>query len=227
MIHESTVQVMGPFPAFPQSVISQEASQGRVGIAEALQAGPIHRAFIAALPASWRDDPAVEIFSRALWLKEGWYPLTPHFHFDWGGREAASPLVETIMVCVGDISLTEFILGPIEHPENQAPPGKQPGQGMMNRWDGQIDAGIRAGTLRTWRIASETLILFDNLALHRARPASKTGWRVLLRAIRGLGGKDGRNQDSAYGNPGAFTTSRNGFVPETDDQKSRYAAYHA
>jgi len=222
MIHESTVQVLGDFPSFPQSVIREEASQARTSIAEALHAGPIHRAFIQTLPASWRYDPTVEIFSRALWLKEGWYPLSPHFHFDWG-RDADAPPVETLMVCVGDVSLTEFILGPIDHPEPQLPSGLRPPQGHMHRWDDQVEAGLRSGALRSWHIASEKLMLFDNRALHRARPAAKSGWRALLRAIRGLAA----GEDGGYGNPGAFTASRNGFIPETDDEKSRYAPYLA
>lgn len=224
MILESTVQVLGTFPSFPQSVIREEASQARTSIADALRAGPIHRAFTEALPESWRSDPTVEIFSRALWLKQGWYPLTPHFHFDWGGRSGADgTLVETLMVCLGDASLTEFILGPLDHPENQPMPGTRP-SGEMNRWDGQVDAGLSAGTLRSWHIEAGQLILFDNRSLHRARPATKTGWRILVRAIRGLGNGD-QKQDGGYGNPGAFTTCRNGFVPETDDEKARYRAY--
>lgn len=220
MIHASTVQLLGPFPAFPQEVIRQEASQARVSIPEALQAGPIHRTFIEMLPAAWREDATVEIFSRALWLKKGWYPLTPHFHFDWG-RAADTPPVETIMVCVGDVSLTEFILGPLDHPEQQPTPGSRPAPGHMHAWDAQVAAGIAAGTLRSWHIASEQLMRFDNRALHRARPASKTGWRILLRAIRGLAA----GEDGGYGNPGAFTTSRNVFIPETAEEKARYAPY--
>ena len=224
MILESTVQVLGAFPAFAQTTICEEPSQARVSIAEAMQAGPIHRAFIDTLPPEWRNDPTVEIFSRALWLKEGWHPLTPHFHFDWNNG-AEGPLVETIMVCLGDASLTEFILGPLEHPENRPQPG------AMNHWHAQVEAGLSSGTLRSWHIEPETLILFDNRALHRARPAAKGGWRILLRAIRGLAGMNERNNDSGYGNsgygnPGIFTTSRNGFIPVTDDEKSRYAPYH-
>jgi hypothetical protein len=217
MILHSTVEVLGPFPSFPQAVIRAEASQARVGIAEAAGGGPIHRAFIERLPQAWKDDPTVEIFSRALWLKEGWHPLTPHFHFDWG-REPGGATVETMMVCLGDASLTEFILGPLEHPGQRSPPGAR------NRWDEQVQAGLRAGTLRSWHLEPEQLIRFDNRALHRARPATRAGWRLLVRAIRGLGGHDERNQDG-YGNPGAFTTCRNGFVPVTDLERQRYQAY--
>jgi hypothetical protein len=218
MLIESAVQVLGPFPTFPQSVVREEVSQPRVSIAEAMSGGPIHRAFIERLPADWRDDPTVEIFSRSLWLKPGWYPLTPHFHFDWG-RGSESTVVETIMVCLGDASLTEFILGPLDLPE----PSPQPGG--MHRWDDQVEAGLRAGTLRRWRIEPEQLIRFDNRALHRARPSAKTGWRLLVRAIRGLGASHERHQESGYGKRSPFTTSRNGFIPETADEHARYQPY--
>lgn len=218
MILESTVKMLGAFPAFSQEVVREEASQPRVGIAEAMQGGPIHRAFIAALPAAWRADPTVEIFSRALWLREGWYPLSPHFHFDWG-RGADTTTVDTIMVCLGDASLTEFILGPLDHSAERRQAGD------MRRWDEQVTAGLRAGTLRSWHIEPEKLVLFDNRTLHRARPSSKSGWRLLVRAIRGLAALKERNQEEGYGKRSPFTSCRNGFIPETGDELARYRPY--
>jgi len=223
MIHASAVQVLGPFPAFPQEVVRAEVSQPRVPIAEARRGGPIHRAFIDHLPAVWRDDPTVEIFSRALWLKTGWYPLTPHYHFDWGGGGADGARVETIMVSLGDASLTEFIIGPLDHPE-AAPAEGFPRAGKQG-WDGQVEAGLRAGRLRTWRLEAEQVVLFDHRALHRARPATKTGWRLLVRAIRGLAGGDGGERGGGNGKRSAYTTTRNLFIPETPEERERYQAY--
>ena len=61
MIRESTLEVLGDFPCFPQEVIRLEQSQARAPIAEAVGAGPAHRAFIEALPAEWQADVEVEI----------------------------------------------------------------------------------------------------------------------------------------------------------------------
>ena len=218
MIFESTVQILGPFPSFPQTAVREETSQARVPIAEALKtSGPIHRAFIEALPDEWRNDPEVTIFSRTLWLKEGWYPLTPHYHFDWGAG-IDGPKVETLMCLLGDMSRTEFVLGSLEHPEVQAERGSM-GGGGMNRWEAQVEAGLSSGKLKTWEIEPEKLILFDNRTLHRARPARKTGWRLLVRAIRG------KTKEGGYDTPRSFSTCRNGFVPETAEERLRYEPY--
>lgn len=219
MIYESTVEVLGDAHNFSQDVVKLEMSQGRTTIAEALQAGPAHEAFIAALPAEWRADPEVEIFSRLVYLKKDWYPLGPHFHFDWGGREtAAGKPVETIMVLHGGASQTEFILGPLEHAEQQ-PVGSPTERRRPDakRWDEQVEAGLKAGTLRSWYLEPNMLIRFDNRTLHRACPAQTEGWRVLIRAIRGL------TKDSS--NPGQFTTCRNGFIPTNEEERARYQPY--
>lgn len=223
MILASTLHDLGPFPGFPQEVVREELSQPRVPIPAAMTGGPIHRAFIAALPPAWRADPTVEIFSRCLWLKTGWYPLTPHWHFDWG-RGGVGPTVETIMACLGDASLTEFVLGPLDHPEAPAEAERpRRGPGGMGRWDAQVAAGLRDGTLRSCRLPPERLVLFDNRSLHRARPATRTGWRLLVRAIRGLGPEADR--EGGYGRRSTFTTARNGFVPETPEEQARHQAY--
>lgn len=252
MIYESTLQVLGNLPHFSQKVIRLESSQARTPIAEALQGGPVHRAFIETLPAEWRADANVEIFSRLLYLKDGWYPLGPHYHFDWGGHDSVDGRpVETMMVLFGGTSQTEFIVGPLEHPEPQQADGRSqpspsmpkqgtgPGRVARNYWDEQVEAGLRNGTLRQWHLEPGKLILFDNRTLHRARPAATAGWRVLIRAIRGLAKREvvdhGRPvpvtaalSPTAAGssrNPGRFTTCRNGFIPVTAEEQARYAPY--
>lgn len=239
MICESRLEVVGDFPDFPPEVIRAERSQPRVSVAEALGGGPIHRRFVEELPAEWRDDPHLEVFSRVLWLKEGWYPLTPHYHFDWG-QGGRGPRVETRMVLLGGASRTEFVLGPLEHP-----PTSEPGAPRRRAWDAVVEAGLAAGRLRTQRLEPQQVVLFDDRTLHRARPATRAGWRVLIRAIRGLERREGLGAGRRYGDrevrPGAlaqerrsswrprrrapFTTCRNGFVPLTEAERARYAPY--
>jgi hypothetical protein len=252
MIYESTVNVLGDFPYFSQEVIRLENSQARTPIAEAVNAGPAHRAFVETLPAEWQADADVEIFSRLLYLKEGWYPLGPHYHFDWGGQNAVDGKpVETLMVLLGGGSQTEFILGPLEHPEPEAEENRTlplstsplqndiPRSGARRSWDEQVEAGLRAGMLRQWHLEPQKLVLFDNRTLHRACPAVTAGWRVLIRAIRGLAKREVVDQGRAvpvagvarrrgeglYGNLGRFTTCRNGFIPVTADERARYEPY--
>lgn len=245
MIYESTLQVLGDLPHFSQEAIRLESSQARTPIVEALQGGPVHRAFIETLPSEWRADADVEIFSRLLYLKEGWYPLGPHYHFDWGGQESVNGRpVETMMVLFGGASQTEFIIGPLDHPEPQhaasmPKEGTGPGRVARNYWDEQVEAGLRSGALRQWSLEPGKLILFDNRTLHRARPAATAGWRVLIRAIRGLAKREvvdnGRpvplgaasppTTAGSSRNPGRFTTCRNGFIPVTAEEQARYAPY--
>lgn len=215
---QSSVEVLAAFPSFPESAACEEVSQARVSVDQAMMAGPIHRAFIRMLPEDWRSDPCVEIFSRTVWLKEGWYPMSPHLHLDWG-QDEGDAVVETIMLCLGDASRTEFILGPIELPE------ASPSRPGSKHWETQVEAGLASGALTSWRIEPGKLVLFDNRTLHRAMPAEKTGWRMLIRAIRGLPGDAGRHRSHAGQNPRQFTSCRNNFVPQSEAQAERYRAY--
>lgn len=215
MRFDPCVKMLGAFPAFSQSETRREISQPRVPIAEARNGGPAHRAFIDALPEHWRTDPDVEIFSRMVWLKKGWYPLSPHYHLDWY-TGPLGPRVETIMVLLGDVSRTEFVTGSVE-----LEAGLTSGS-PMHLWGKQIEDGVRAGRWPTWSLEPERMILFDNRTWHRARPAVDSGFRLLLRAIRGLPKGDGPGQ---YGNRGPFAAIRNEFVPETDEEARRYEPY--
>ena len=219
MIYDSNVQVLGEAPSFSQNTVRHEASVARVPIAEALSAGPAHRQFIDSLPDEWRNDPGVQIFSRLVYLKPGWFPLGPQYHFDWGGHlSAAGEPVETLMVLHGEASQTEFIIGPLEHPEVDAPDDYASSrQAHRQRWDDQVQAGLASGKLKQWYLEPNMLIRFDSRTLHRARPAKTTGWRVLIRAIRGLA------QQTT--NPGHFTTCRNAYIPTTDEQRAQFAPY--
>ena len=220
MVVESSVKIVGEFPQFPQSAVRSEVSQARVSLAEAVEGGPIHRRFVEVLPEPWKRDPSVEIFSRVLWLKDGWFPLAPHYHLDWD-LGVNGPRVETLMALVGDASQTEFVSGPVAYQAT----GER--QSRMNRWAAEIEEGLRSGKLATWTLEPGKLILLDNRTLHRARPARKTGWRLLMRAIRGLGKNREGEPGAGYGNPGRFTTCRNGYIPVTDDEKLRFEPYRS
>lgn len=217
MIFHSSVRVLGKFPSFSLETLCAEQSQARVPIAAAMNAGPAHAAFISALPQEWRSDPSVEIFSRLLWLKKGFYPLAPHYHCDWylGPSE---PIVETLMVLLGDASRTEFVIGSLELPDETSASRQRSSIATQ-----LIAEGVRAGRLRTWFLEPEQLVLFDSHTWHRASPAEKSGWRLLLRAIRGLP-KEGADA-TKHRSPGPFTTVRNGYSPQTHEEQMRYDAY--
>lgn len=213
MRFHSTIQTLRALPSFPPEVVREERSQCRVSCAVARRAGPVHRAFLDALPAAWRADPTVEIFSRLQWVKPGWQPLKLGYHCDWGPTEAAPGRVETIMANFGGCSLTEFVDDTFELPEAGDP------RRRWRRWGDEVADRVARGELRTTRLQAEALVCFDNQAWHRPTPATAEGWRLLVRAIRGLDAA--RRHDGR----GDFHSVRNGFTPTTPQEAARYAAY--
>ncbi|MCA9528150.1 MAG: hypothetical protein KC549_17810, partial [Myxococcales bacterium] len=93
-----------------------------------------------------------------------------------------------------------------------AAPGERPA------WGAHLDAAAEAGRLRTCRLPAGRLAHFDDRAWHRARPADTTGFRLLIRAIRGL--------PPAHRYRGeAFASVRNAFAPSSPEEEARHAAY--
>ncbi len=216
MRFDSTLRLLQPLPRFPQEVVREEVSQCRVPCAQARAGGPVHRAFIEALPQAWQDDPDVEIFSRLLWVRAGWYPMSLGYHCDWAAPSGApgdAPRVETLMANFGGCTHTEFIDAPFE--VDDLPPGPS----RQRAWGEELAARVARGELRTTRLPEGVLAWFDNAAWHRAMPATETGWRLLIRAIRGL--EPSRRHDGQS----TFTSVRNTFRPTTPEEEARYAPY--
>jgi hypothetical protein len=213
MLFTPTVRQVADLPHFSQEVIAQERSLCRVSIAEAYAlAGPAHRAFLEALPRSWRADPHVEVFSRMLWMKRGWLPFVGGFHCDWGPTAQSPGPVQTLMANFGGCSYTELVTSALEL-EDPAP-GVDPRRHHAR----QVTRLAQLGALEVCSMPSEVLFLFDNQTWHRATPATETGWRLLVRAIRGL--------DPARRHQGGdFSSYQNGYLPMTPEQEKNYAPY--
>lgn len=213
MLFTPTVDFLSRLPHFPPEVVRQERSLCRVPVQRALAlAGPVHRAFLEALPQSWRQDPQVEIFSRMLWMKEGWLPFAGGFHCDWGPTPEAPQPVHTLMANFGGCSYTEFVTNALELPE---PP---PGVDLRRHQAQEVTRRAQRQELTLLRMPEETLVLFDNQTWHRATPAVATGWRLLVRAIRGL--DPARRQLH-----GDFAGYQNSYQPTTPQEEERYAPY--
>ncbi|QDV08163.1 hypothetical protein Poly30_36990 [Planctomycetes bacterium Poly30] len=209
MRFDSTLTPLRALPKFPDPVLREEASQCRVSCRAALAAGPVHRSFLAALPDDWREDPGVEVFSRLLWLRSGWYPLRPFFHVDWGTTADAPGRVETLAASFGAACRTEFVDGSFELDDGIEPHSR----------GRQVEALVDACAVPTTSLESHRLYHFDNQAWHRATAARSTGWRLLIRAIRGL--DPARRHDGE----GTFTSVRNDYVPRTPEELERHAPY--
>ncbi|MCA9545650.1 MAG: hypothetical protein KC613_14695 [Myxococcales bacterium] len=203
-------ECLTPLGPFSQATLRDAHSVCRVSVAHAARTDALHAAFVAALPPAWRADPSVEIFSRLQWLKAGWHPMALSFHRDWAAPEGQAPRrVETIMVNLGGRSHTEFLVGPGPVPE--------PGEGER-QVGARIAAAVEAGSLDTLPMPAGWLVRFDDRAWHRPTPATRAGWRLLIRAIRGLPA----HQRHAGG---GFTTVRNGYVPTRPAERARMAPY--
>lgn len=200
------LEVIAPFPHFSQEIISQEISQCRVPVEAARAGGPVHSAFVDALPERWRADPTVEVFSRLHWLKPGWWPMRLGFHTDWG---PGPPRVETLMVNVGGHSHTEFILDPV------TPPAELTDRRRFGR---ELEAAVDAGQRPVGRMLDGHLVRFDEQDWHRPMAATSTGWRLLIRAIRGL-------DEARRHRGGRFSTVCNGYIPESEAERARYQPY--
>jgi len=212
MRFDSSLTEIYRMPNFPPEVVREEKSQCRVPCSVAAQAGPVHEAFVAALPCEWRADSSTEIFSRLLWLKEGWYPLAMGFHLDWGPSAENSHRVETLVANFGGHSFTEFVVGSFELPD-------LPEELRRRAWPAQVESMVASGELQTARLRSGVMARFDNDTWHRATPATSRGWRLLVRAIRGLPAS--RRHDGTS----KFTSVRNDYVPQTPGEIERYASY--
>lgn len=217
----STLSFGEAFPEFPQAVVREERSQARVPCEQGVLGGPIHRLFVESLPAEWQADRDVEIFSRLAWVKPGWLPLSQFYHCDWSlpeGLDRCPSLdlahrVQTRMVMVGGFTHTLFV----DDTVSLDPP--PPGGGIPRGWAAQVAQGVESGALKTVRMPEHRWVHFDNFTWHQAMPATGTGWRLLLRAIRGL------SAAQRYHNRGRFHAIRNSYHPETPEARAAYAPY--
>ncbi len=204
-----TFDCLAPLGPFSQAALRGAQSLCRVSVAQAAQADEMHAAFVAALPPAWRADPGVEVFSRLQFMQAGWHPMALGFHRDWSDGDEQQQRVETIMVNLGGRSHTEFLVGP--------GPVPQPGEAEA-ALAARITAAVAQGALITRAMPTGWLVRFDDRAWHRPTPATRGGWRLLIRAIRGL---PAHRRHTG----GGFTTVRNGFVPASTAERARMAPY--
>ena len=85
----------------------------------------------------------------------------------------------------------------------------------------EVEAMVDRDELRTRRLREGVLAHFDDRAWHRPRPAVSTGWRLMVRAIRGLRGEQRRSGREA------FASIRNDYRPTTPEEVLRFAPYRS
>lgn len=169
---------------FAQAAIRDEPTFSAVPVERAAaEGGPIHRAFVAALPEAARQGTLLA--SASVWLKRGWTPGGRGLHVDQietgadgdhDYRRRRFPGQPFYMLCAG-VSRTRFVFG--EVPIADLPPGSRPS--LLLR--GLAEELLAAGRVAARQVPDSALVAFDDEALHEAMPADETGWRILIRVF--------------------------------------------
>ena len=228
--HQSSFEIVGRLPQFPQEVISHEINMwGATGDWVREHGGPIARAFVNALPESWQGEK-YWVRCKLNWLKAGWKPGSGgHFHSDIAGRRPDGqfahgehdglPGKHTIAAVVGDCSRTRFALGEINLPDHPL------GQPQNLLYHEAILSGLERGTLREAFIEEGALCLFGKGDFHDTTPASHEGWRYFMRATLGQDPHDQPTSVNPRGGPMPWMRMRSTFVPRNASQERLFAPY--
>ena len=130
------------------------------------------------------DDKLV-IDSRVHMLMPGWYPCIPGWHHDDVPRTRRdkqpnyrNPAYQSkhFAVVVGDCSLTEFLFGRISLDIPKL------GHTIYKDWNNELNLMIKMGKLKPQPVVPGLPIYFDWQTFHRGMPATKSGWRMFIRA---------------------------------------------
>lgn len=180
----SGFRVLTPLGPFSQATIRDEPTFSVIPTEAArAEGGPIHRAFIDALPPEAQSGTLLG--STRLWLRAGWLPGARGLHLD--QHETASdnqtdyrkprfPGQPFYMLCAG-VSRTRFVLGDVPLPDHG--PGER--RSLLLR---QLAADLEArGAVTSKRVPDSTLVAFDNDSIHETSPAEADGWRILVRVF--------------------------------------------
>lgn len=138
------------------------------------------------------------IDSRTHMLMPGWLPAIPGWHHDdvprtkpdgqpaylscegeWAQEQDIQALHVMVVIDAVDAptgSMTEFVCGdlPVCHPYDF-----QPERAVYAKWNDAINA---TGSGDRWVVTSNQIVEFNSTSMHRAMPATSTGWRHFIRA---------------------------------------------
>lgn len=150
--------------------------------------GPLTKAFLDALPNTWREAPDLIVDSRVHMLMPGWFPAIPGYHHDDVPRSRCDgqPNYETpeyrsehvLMLVNADVCPTQFAIGAKDF---HIPPV---GETIYKAWHPQVDSAVKNGEMELVSVPDRTLCFFDDRTWHQATPAVKSGWRWFIRASR-------------------------------------------
>lgn len=145
--------------------------------------GPLTKEFLSKLP----ETKNCIVDTRVHMLMQSWYPAIPGFHLDHIPRTMpfAQPNLARInnqihyMTTVGDSSIPEFVVQPIELTINYSDKDKTV--------YGQCNQQLELLQPKLFRVTPNNIWKFTSQDFHRCTMAEKSGWRYFARASYNTG----------------------------------------
>lgn len=185
----SWMEILGTIPAISENVIEHMPMMAWADKDYFLKrCGAMARDFMNALPFQWHTERLV-FYNRRERLERGWYPNFNYYHIDGLPHVAESmdqyrfPALKTeqVICCMGNISLTSFVLGEIELPD--VPPGTR----VFEVWSKEIARRIATGELKEVQVPPNTLVRYGYGSFHRSTAAIRSGYRYFIQVCRNSG----------------------------------------
>ena len=181
----STIDVIGAMPDFPQDIIKNEPMFFNASPAYAYEhGGPITKTFVCKIADRfnmfdfWAD---MVLDTRVHMAMEGFYLCIPGFHHDDVPRNTTSGQPnyynpdyhsKHIMGLVnGDIAPTQFAVGKCEMPDIEE------GEVYYRKWHPIVENLCETGELKRYDALGNPIIAFEAHSFHRGQQAIKAGWR--------------------------------------------------
>lgn len=190
MTFNSRFDVIAPFAdGIDNDTIKNEPMFFNCDLAFAAEhGGPITRAFVAALPTEWSEQPSV-FDSRVHMLMPGWYPAIPGYHHDDVPRPEIPVGLHFITAGQPDydnpryhsrhiMGLVNAQIAPTDFAVGKCPMPSVPGDELIYRaWHREVERLIASGEVQRVAAPDRQLIHFDCNAFHTGVKAVASGWR--------------------------------------------------
>lgn len=193
---DSTYDLEATLPTFSRDVLEREVLMAGARVRHArANGGPIVRAFVDAMPQSWRDDGETVMYvTRLDELSPGWWPTLTEWHLDGVGRSVrtradGSPdfrdpesTTEQRCACIGPTAPTSLLVGRVRLPE---PPLGLPAGQRSAVWNGVIAEQLARGDVHVEQVPAGKVFRFGWGAFHATSRSTRPGWRYFLKSMRG------------------------------------------
>jgi len=185
MEFESGFEPLSKLPRFTQRQLGAEPRLDGPLTEVSGRAGPVLRAFLAALPEELRA-PGTRVHVRCIWLKAGWWAGCDRYQrhlLPPVTGATASPDLEAergrvaVGAMFGDVAPMRFLCGPLSLPDLPPSPHRDA------LWRSFIERQIEHGAVIERDLPSSLLVRFGPGDFHTFSPAAHAGWRLFARAF--------------------------------------------